>query len=119
MDRALGVLFTLLALPVMGFAAIAIRLESKGPVLFRQQRYGFNNRLIGIYKFRTMYTDRADSQGDQLTAARRSARHPRRQGPAPVQHRRAAATVQRAAGRDVGGGAAAARAQGKGGRQAL
>ncbi len=67
MDRALGVLFTLVALPVMVFAAIAIRLESKGPVLFRQQRHGFNNRLIGIYKFRTMYTDRTDSQADQLT----------------------------------------------------
>ena len=67
MDRALGVLFMLIAMPVMALAAIAIRLESKGPVLFRQQRYGFNNQLIGVYKFRTMYMDRADSQGGQLT----------------------------------------------------
>ncbi len=35
--------------------ALAIKLDSRGPVLFRQKRYGFNNELIEVYKFRSMY----------------------------------------------------------------
>ena len=31
---------------------------AKGPVLFRQKRYGFNNELIEVFKFRSMYVDR-------------------------------------------------------------
>ncbi|MFY8114483.1 MAG: sugar transferase, partial [Rhabdaerophilum sp.] len=42
---------------------LAVKLESKGPVLFRQQRYGFNNNMIGVLKFRSMYTDRTDTNG--------------------------------------------------------
>jgi lipopolysaccharide/colanic/teichoic acid biosynthesis glycosyltransferase len=42
-------------LPVMGVIAIAIRLDSKGPVLFRQERVGHRGRNITIYKFRTMH----------------------------------------------------------------
>jgi Undecaprenyl-phosphate glucose phosphotransferase len=67
MDRVLALLFLFLALPIMVLAAIAIRLESAGPVLFRQQRYGFNNQLIGVYKFRTMYVEGTDSEAEQLT----------------------------------------------------
>ena len=43
--------------PVMALIAIAIKLDSKGPVLFRQKRQGFNNELIDVYKFRSMYVD--------------------------------------------------------------
>jgi len=46
--------------PVMIAAAIAVKLDSKGPVLFKQKRYGFNNEIIEILKFRSMYTDMAD-----------------------------------------------------------
>ena len=42
------------ALPMMAVIAIAIRLDSRGPVLFRQQRVGFAGRKIIVYKFRTM-----------------------------------------------------------------
>jgi putative colanic acid biosysnthesis UDP-glucose lipid carrier transferase len=45
---------TILLLPLMILLAIAIRMESKGPALFWQQRYGFVNRVFDIYKFRTM-----------------------------------------------------------------
>lgn len=41
-------------LPVMAIIAIAIRLDGRGPILFRQERHGLNNRIITIYKFRTM-----------------------------------------------------------------
>jgi len=46
--------------PVMAAVALAIRLDSPGPVLFRQRRHGFNNRPIKVLKFRSMYADRAD-----------------------------------------------------------
>jgi putative colanic acid biosysnthesis UDP-glucose lipid carrier transferase len=45
---------TLLLLPVMVVIAIAIKFESKGSVLFQQERYGFINKVFSIYKFRTM-----------------------------------------------------------------
>ena len=43
--------------PVMLAVALAIKLDSPGPVLFRQKRYGFNNELIEVFKFRSMYVD--------------------------------------------------------------
>jgi lipopolysaccharide/colanic/teichoic acid biosynthesis glycosyltransferase len=43
-----------LALPLMAAIAIAIRLDSKGPAIFRQQRIGHNGQIITVYKFRTM-----------------------------------------------------------------
>ncbi len=54
-DYVLGSLLLLLTAPLMAVIAIAIKLSSPGPIFFRQQRYGFNNNPISIYKFRTMY----------------------------------------------------------------
>lgn len=48
-----SVSLVLLALP-MAVIALLIRLDSKGPVLFRQKRHGFNNEIIRVWKFRTM-----------------------------------------------------------------
>ena len=56
-DLILAVLVLLPALPVMGVIALAIRLDSPGPALFRQQRYGFHNEVFTVYKFRTMRMD--------------------------------------------------------------
>ena len=53
--------------PVMLLIAIAIKIDSPGPVLFRQKRYGFNNQLIEVLKFRTMRHDQCDAQGSHLT----------------------------------------------------
>jgi Undecaprenyl-phosphate glucose phosphotransferase len=66
-DLVLGSLITLAALPIMLIAAIAIRLESHGPILFRQPRHGFNNTIFQIYKFRTMYVDKEDATGRART----------------------------------------------------
>jgi Undecaprenyl-phosphate glucose phosphotransferase len=56
--RAVDVVFSLFGLiglsPVLLAVAIAIRLDSPGPALFRQTRHGFNGRPFRIYKFRTM-----------------------------------------------------------------
>ncbi len=56
-DRVLAALILLFILPLMLVIAAAIKLDSPGPVLFRQKRYGFNNQLIEVWKFRTMYDD--------------------------------------------------------------
>ena len=53
--------------PLMLLVALLIKLDSAGPVFFRQNRSGFNNELIGVYKFRTMYTDRADADCETQT----------------------------------------------------
>ena len=56
--------FVLLALsPVMAAIAIAVRLDSPGPVLFRQIRYGFNANQIRVYKFRSMYAAACADKG--------------------------------------------------------
>jgi Undecaprenyl-phosphate glucose phosphotransferase len=65
-DKAIGGIALLCALPVMAIVALAIKLDSKGPVLFKQKRYGFNNDLIEVYKFRSMYTDMADTAAAKL-----------------------------------------------------
>ena len=54
--------------PIMIAAAIAIRLDSPGPVLFKQKRYGFNNELIEVYKFRSMYVDKTDASASKLVS---------------------------------------------------
>ena len=65
-DHIAGGLILALATPVMAATALAIKLDSKGPVFFKQKRYGFNNELIEIYKFRSMYTDQADVSAAKL-----------------------------------------------------
>jgi len=59
-DRLFAVLILLFVAPLMLSIAIAIRLETRGPILFRQRRYGFSNELIEVYKFRTLYFDQTD-----------------------------------------------------------
>ncbi|MBI5261586.1 MAG: undecaprenyl-phosphate glucose phosphotransferase [Bradyrhizobium sp.] len=59
-DHVAGWLILLMALPVMALVALAIKLDSPGPVLFRQKRFGFNNERIDVYKFRSLYHHQAD-----------------------------------------------------------
>ncbi len=65
MKRAFDIVFSTIALvllsPVMLATAIAIRLESKGPIIFRQKRFGFNNEVIEVLKFRSMFHDMSDA----------------------------------------------------------
>ncbi len=67
-DRVLGSLLLLVASPVLALVALAVRLDSKGPIIFRQKRYGFNNELIEVLKFRSMYVDQQDATASKLVA---------------------------------------------------
>jgi Undecaprenyl-phosphate glucose phosphotransferase len=62
-DKVLATILLLLFAPLLLLIAVAIKLDSRGPVLFRQARYGFNNEVIVVYKFRTMYHDRPPEEG--------------------------------------------------------
>jgi exopolysaccharide biosynthesis polyprenyl glycosylphosphotransferase len=61
------VLLLTLVLPVLPVVALMIKLTSRGPVLFRQQRSGLNGRPFTIYKFRTMVTN-AEQRQHELAA---------------------------------------------------
>ena len=65
-DKIVGTLALIALAPIMLLVAIAIKLDSRGPVFFKQKRYGFNNELIEIYKFRSMYVDQTDATAKRL-----------------------------------------------------
>lgn len=56
-DVAVASVALLLGLPLLAAIALAVRLDSPGPVLFRQPRVGRGARVFTFYKFRTMYAD--------------------------------------------------------------
>lgn len=66
-DVILAGLGLLLVSPIMLLAALLIRLTSAGPVLFVQPRIGFNNEVIHVLKFRSMYQEKTDLVGLQTT----------------------------------------------------
>ena len=65
-DKVIGSALLLASLPILAVVAIAIKLDSRGPVFFKQKRYGFNNDLIEVYKFRSMYVEAADATASKL-----------------------------------------------------
>ncbi|WP_427450040.1 exopolysaccharide biosynthesis polyprenyl glycosylphosphotransferase [Litorimonas sp. WD9-15] len=66
-DIVISSIALVLGAPVLLGIAALIRLDSKGPVLFKQQRHGFNNRVFDIYKFRSMRNEDADPNAAQQT----------------------------------------------------
>jgi exopolysaccharide biosynthesis polyprenyl glycosylphosphotransferase len=66
-DKVLSATLLFALAPAMALIALLIKLESRGSVLFVQERFGFNNKAIRVYKFRTMYADRGDISGAQRT----------------------------------------------------
>ena len=59
-DHFVGGIILLLVAPLLALIAFAVKLDSSGPVLFRQKRFGFNNERIDVFKFRSLYHDQAD-----------------------------------------------------------
>ncbi|MCG8546902.1 MAG: undecaprenyl-phosphate glucose phosphotransferase [Alphaproteobacteria bacterium] len=67
-DRVLAAALLILTMPVFLIVALAIRVDSPGPVFFRQTRYGFNNKKFSIYKFRSMeHRNETDGRTVQAT----------------------------------------------------
>ena len=98
-------LIVVIGLPLWLLIALAIKLDSRGPVFYVDRRVGVGEREFGMLKFRTMVADAAEQQararggerglGGAVQDPRRPARHARRPRPAPVLARRAAAARQR------------------------
>src|SRR5262249_32755035 len=53
-DYVIAIVALIVFLPAMALIALAIKLDSNGPVLFRQRRHGSNHKIIEVFKFRTM-----------------------------------------------------------------
>jgi Undecaprenyl-phosphate glucose phosphotransferase len=65
-DKIIGSLVLIGVAPIMLLIALAIKLDSKGPIFFKQRRYGFNNKFVEIWKFRSMYVEHADATANKL-----------------------------------------------------
>jgi Undecaprenyl-phosphate glucose phosphotransferase len=68
-DLLIATFCLLVTLPLMLVIALCIKLDSRGPVLFRQKRLGANNLPFDLLKFRSMYVEQTDPLGRQLTRA--------------------------------------------------
>lgn len=68
-DIVIGSLALIFTLPLMAVVALAVRLDSPGPILFCQRRHGFNNEEIVVWKFRTMRRDASDANARRQVEA--------------------------------------------------
>lgn len=67
MDQSLAVLLLIVLAISMLVVAVLIKIDSPGPVFFRQPRTGYRNQIFRIWRFRTMRHDAADLSGTRLT----------------------------------------------------
>jgi Undecaprenyl-phosphate glucose phosphotransferase len=68
-DVAIGTAALVCAAPAMLLIALLIKLDSPGPVFFRQRRHGFNNEEILVWKFRSMRVETADARAERQVTA--------------------------------------------------
>lgn len=68
-DRILALILIVILAPVLLIVSIAIRLDSRGPVIYRQPRYGFNNQIFDVFKFRSMTHNAERSVAEGLQQA--------------------------------------------------
>ncbi len=73
-DIILASLIIIVCLPMMALIAVAIKLDSPGPVLFKQRRLGFNNKIFNVYKFRSMRNNCSPVDGATIQATRNDLR---------------------------------------------
>jgi Undecaprenyl-phosphate glucose phosphotransferase len=66
-DKMIALMAIVVLAPLLAAVWLAVRLDSKGPAIFKQKRYGFNNELIEVYKFRSMHFDQTDPTAKKLT----------------------------------------------------
>lgn len=65
-DVIVSIISIILLLPLLCYVSVRVKLDSKGPLLFKQQRIGYGGKDFNILKFRTMYVD-AEKMGPQLS----------------------------------------------------
>ncbi|RFC63045.1 undecaprenyl-phosphate glucose phosphotransferase [Fulvimarina endophytica] len=65
-DIAFAVLAILALSPLLALTALAVKLDSRGPVIFRQKRHGFNNQTIEVFKFRSLKHEFTDPEGKRI-----------------------------------------------------
>lgn len=75
-DLVIGSLALLVTAPIMSVIALMVKLESRGPILFKQARQGHNNNVFTVLKFRTM-THQPHSEGPLVQATRNDLRFTR------------------------------------------
>lgn len=80
LDLTAGAVLTLLALPIMALVALAVRLDSPGPVIFRQRRVGGNGKLFWMYKLRSMEIDAEAHEQEILRLGEEDAMISKRRG---------------------------------------
>lgn len=66
-DKGFAVVALSLLGPLMLLIALLIKLDSRGPVFFKQERFGYNDKVIKVLKFRSMFADKGDRSGAQRT----------------------------------------------------
>lgn len=66
-DKILGLLILILISPLLLVIAIAVKVTSSGPIIFKQKRLGWNSETIEVYKFRSMYVHQEDLGVTQAT----------------------------------------------------
>lgn len=69
-DFIFALFLLLITSPLLVISALLIKIDSKGPVLFKQRRIGKNNKEFSIYKFRTMKVE-TEKNGEKLTDSER------------------------------------------------
>ena len=96
-DLVIGVAALVLAAPVLALIALAIRIDSPGPILFRQRRHGFNNEEIVVLEVPHDAARMPPTPGRAAGDRRRRPGHAGRPRPARDEPRRGAPAAQRAA----------------------
>jgi lipopolysaccharide/colanic/teichoic acid biosynthesis glycosyltransferase len=69
LDTTTAMIMSILVLPIGAVLALAVRLSSPGPLVFRQARVGRDNKVFRLYKFRTMYADSEAHSGPRWASA--------------------------------------------------
>lgn len=64
LDKVFGLILLILLAPILLIIALAIKLDSRGPIIFKQKRLGKSGNIFEIYKFRTMYVDAPDIRNE-------------------------------------------------------
>lgn len=64
LDKVFGAILLILLSPILAILALMLKVDSRGPIIFKQKRLGKNGNIFEMYKFRTMYVDAPDLRNE-------------------------------------------------------